>query len=140
MKLIRFVHKNKAYNVAKEPLLSCALYSGHPFFYGFDTVAAAIIENPAYMALGEIPPSILAVEYTLPDSSIHLINEHAVYGDYSRGNHYLGEWVAEFLKTNAALVAAFPSKHWANQQNYIVNPKHELFRYTKINDIQKIYR
>lgn len=140
MKLIRLVHKNVAYLLEKDMMFGYSLYQGSPFFYGFDAVSAAIIESPVYAALGEIPPTILAVEYTVPDHAIHAINHTAVYGNYARDNDHLGEWVGGFLKNNVALVAAFPSKHWARLQNYIVNPGHALFQEVKITDIRNIYR
>jgi hypothetical protein len=90
--------------------------------------------------LGKIPPTILTVEYTVPDNSSQVVNDKPIYGDYSRGNHYLGKWVDRFLKSKVALVAAYPSKYWARQQNYIINPKHELFREVEITYIRSIYR
>lgn len=140
MKLIRLVHKNIAHFLEKDLMLGCSLYQGCPFFYGFDAVAAAIIESPVYSALGEIPPTILAVEYTVPENSLQVVDDTPIYGDYTVGNHYLGKWVDRFLKSKVALVAAYPSKHWARQQNYIINPKHELFREVEITDIRSIYR
>lgn len=140
MKLIRLVHKKEAHKLAEKPLTGCTLYRGNPFFCGFDAVSAAIIESQVYMALGEIPPSILVVEYVIPDNSLHVFNELPVYEDYAHGSHHLGAWVRGFLKDKAALVAAFPSKHWARQLNYIVNPRHELFPKVEISEIRKIYR
>ncbi|RPD41276.1 hypothetical protein [Chitinophaga barathri] len=142
MKLFRFAHENVAHLLVKDALLGCSLHSGSPFFYAFDSVPSAIIESPVYTALGEIPPKILTVEYTVPEGSLYVMNQPGspVHGDYSRGNYYLGEWVSGFLKKNAALLAAYPSKHWVWQQNYIVNPKHELFRQVRITDIRSIHR
>ena len=142
MKLYRFVHENVVHLLMNDPLHSCALYKGCPYFYAFNAVAAAIIESPVYSALGEIPRTIVAIEYTVPDTSLYIVKDSPVYGDYSRGIYHLGKWAGGFFKNNLALLAVFPSKHWAwaQVQNYIVNPRHELFRDVKIADIHNIYR
>lgn len=142
MKLVRFVHGSMLHIVKADPLRSCCVYRGFPFIYTFGAVSSAILESPVYCALGEFPRTIYAVEYTVPEGSLYNLNRSPdyVYGDYIRGNYYLGDWVEGFLKGNAALVAAFPSKHWVRQQNYILNPKHDLFSEVKISSVRSIYR
>lgn len=142
MKLIRFVHRKVVHLLKNDPLHTCALYNGMPYFYVFDAVATAIVESPVYVALGKIPSTIVAVEYTAPDTSLHVVKEIPVYGYYTHGINHLGRWAGSFLQNNTALLAAFPSKYWAGVQvrNYIVNPRHDLFGQMVIMDIHSIYR
>ena len=142
MNLFRFVHENVAHLVRDEPLRGCVAYNGSPYFYGFIRTDSAIIESPIWHALDEVPRTLLAVEYAFPDESIYAVKDKPVFGDYTRGNHHLGKWVDDFLKKKTALLAVFPSKHWAwaKVENYIVNPRHDLFRQVKIVDFHRIYR
>ncbi|RPD42969.1 RES domain-containing protein [Chitinophaga barathri] len=141
MKLFRLVHENVTPLLEKNPVYGCSLHTGRPFFYGFEGIAGAILESSIYFSLYEVPPTIVSVEYDLPDESLHTIKDNSpdLYGNYARGNDRLGAWVADFLHNNVALVAAFPSKHWARQRNYIINPKHDLFQQVKISDIRSVY-
>lgn len=129
MKLFRLAHSDDAQQVARRPLWGCSQHAGLPFIYGFDSFAMAILESPAYRALGRIPYKMAMIQYLIPDYSIHEVDNpiNQLYGEPSETNHFLGEWVIDFLRKSDKLLARFPSRHLCEQYNYIVNPRHDLF-------------
>lgn len=137
MKLYRLAHKDLVFQLENNPLLGCVSNGKHPFFCAFDSVASAILESCGHRTLGKLSPNLCFVEFRLPDHCwISTIHDEAII-DPSGGifSGSPGARARQFLQDKKALVAAFPSLHWQHQLNYLINPRHPLFKEITITKI-----
>ncbi len=84
-----------------------------------------------------MPHSFCFVEFRLPDHCwISTIQDESII-DPVEGTFtgYPGTKAQQFLQERKALVASFPSFHWRAQLNFLINPRHPLFKEITITKI-----
>lgn len=137
MLLYRLVHYSEAYKLQEKPIENCLFHNNLPYFTAFDSVAAAIIESHIFRIFHSLPSSMRIVEFTVADTA--LVKKYTGEPIIT----YKGEIVLPQLSETAQLclagevaaISSFPSLHYKNLQNFLVNPTHPHFSKIRISRI-----
>lgn len=129
MIIYRILHHIEVHALRERVLDSCLYHNNLPYFSAFDSVAAALIESHIFREYHRIPSSMRMVEYTIANGAAYkeYISEPLI--TYTGGSVLpsLTETAQLCLAGEVAVIASFPSLHYKNLQNFLINPRHPHF-------------
>lgn len=137
MLLYRLVHHSEAYKLDEKQIKNCLFHNNLPYFTAFDSVAAAIIESHLFRIYHCLPSSMRIVEYTVADNAFVKEYTGEPIITYKGGIvlPQLSETAQLCLAGEVAAISSFPSLHYKNLQNFLINPAHPHFNKIRISRI-----